>query len=83
MTNDDKVVRLVLSCVQVESCSVIFEPFGTEYILEAHDEFHVEVKGPGSGELSVWYGPGAISVTPWVGGDYSRVVTASGRTLDV
>lgn len=83
MTDDEKIVRLVLSCVQVESCSVIFEPFGTEYVLEDADEFHIEVKGPGSGELIVWYGPGAISITPWPGADYSSVVTSSGTILDV
>jgi hypothetical protein len=79
----DKTVRLVLTCVQGDSCSVIFEPYGTEYILQRDDDFHVELRGPGNGEVLVWYGPGAISITPWLGGDYAKVTTASGKVLDV
>jgi hypothetical protein len=82
MTSSEvKTVRLVLSCVVADECSVIFEPFGAEHVLRANDDFHVEITGPGSGEVMVWYAPGAISVTPWLGGDYSNVVTSSGQTL--
>lgn len=83
MSTEERTARLVLSCVHAESCSVIFEPFGSEHLLYADDDFHIEISGPGSGEVMVWYGPGAITVTPWVGADYTRVVTASGTTLDV
>lgn len=83
MSTEQPTVRLVLSCVQAPSCSVIFEPFGVEYVLRADDDFHVEISGPGSGEVMIWWGPEAISVTPWVGGDYTRVTTSSGTTLDV
>ena len=81
--DEEKTVRLVVTCVGDESCSVIFEPYGSEYVLQRDEDFHVEIRGPGSGEVLVWYGRGAISVTPWVGGDYSRVITSSGKELDV
>lgn len=76
-------MRLVLECVQADSCSVIFEPFGAEYILQAGDAFHIEITGRGTGDVQIWYGPGAISIAPWVGSDYSRVVASDGRVLAV
>lgn len=81
--DEEKTVSLVLTCVGAESCSVIFEPFGSEYVLQRDEDFHVLIKGPGSGEVLVWYGDGALSVTPWPGGDYASVITGSGKKLEV
>ena len=78
-----KTVRLVLACTKADSCSVIFEPLGTEYVLNSDDEFRVEISGPGTGEVMVWYGPGAISITPLPGGDYTAATTSTGAVLDV
>lgn len=68
-----KIAVLRLECLQEDSCSVIFEPYGAEHVLHRGDVFLVEISGPGSGEVFIWYGPGAVSVMPWEGGDFTSV----------
>lgn len=75
-------VVLIVDCVQEQSCSVIFEPYGAEHILRREDQFRVEISGPGSGEVSVWHGPGAMSITPWEGADFTSVTNREGAVLD-
>jgi len=83
MTTDEPIHRmtLIVECAQVSECSVIFEPFGAEHTLVKGDAFRVEIAGPGDGEALIWYGPGAISIIPWVGGDYVAVRNRAGIDL--
>ena len=80
---DEPIYRmtLIVECAQVPECSVVFEPFGAEHTLVKGDAFRVEIAGPGDGEALIWYGPGAISITPWQGGDYVVVRNRAGTEL--
>lgn len=75
-----KKVTFLLTCVDVDSCSVVFEPLGMEYILTSGDIFRVVMTGPASGDFEITYSPGAISVTDWPGAD-TKVWNKAGETL--
>lgn len=45
-------------------CTVIFEPFGSEYELLSEDCLRIEVGGPRDGELEVVHRPGSILLWP-------------------
>ena len=67
----DKTVRLNLQCTDEGTCTVAFEPYGATHELRPGDVFHIEVTGPGSGELSILHSPDAISLWPWDEGDFT------------
>jgi hypothetical protein len=64
-----KTTRLLLQCLEGESCEVAFEPWGAVEILRADDAFNVEISGPGDGLVEIAYRPGSISVWAWSGAD--------------
>ena len=75
-----KEVRLLLTCLVAPNCTVAFEPLGSVHTLNQDDIFHVEIFGPGSGEVEVSYRPDGISVGAWSGADV-RVRDKSGSEL--
>jgi hypothetical protein len=64
-----KTTRLLLQCLEGESCEVAFEPWGAVETLRAGDAFDVEISGPGDGLVEIAYWPGGISVWAWSGAD--------------
>ena len=64
-----KTTRLLLLCLEGESCEVAFEPWGAVETLRADDTFEVEISGPGDGLVEIAYRPGLITVWAWSGAD--------------
>jgi hypothetical protein len=74
-------VSLVVECESDDSCVVLFEPYGAEYVLNPQDAFRVDIEGGGDGDLTITYGPGVISIRPWPRGDFVRVRNRAGDDL--
>jgi len=75
-------VRLVVQCLEGESCQVAFEPWGAVETLRADDHFEVEIFGPGDGVVEVAYVSDGLSIWAWSGADI-RARDKSGRILRV
>jgi hypothetical protein len=67
--NEEPTTRLLLQCLEGDSCEVAFEPWGAVEILRADDAFAVEISGPGDGVVEIGYRPGGMSVWAWSGAD--------------
>jgi hypothetical protein len=76
-------VRFIMTCIDVPSCKVFFEPEGAETTLAAGDVFTVEMTGgepPAIPEISVV--PEGIIIAAWTGAD-TRVTNRRGEDLHV
>lgn len=67
--HDPKTTRLLLECLDVDSCQVAFEPWGAVETLRAGDAFAVEIRGPGDGVVEVAYWAGGVSIWAWSGAE--------------
>lgn len=63
--------HLVLKCIEPDHCSVVFEPLGSEVVLEAEDQLRLEIISDAALSLEVAYSPGCITV--WLPGSVVEV----------
>jgi len=60
-------VRLLLTCLEADECSVFFEPEGADITLQRGRKLFVEITGPGQATPEVSYIPSGILVGAWQG----------------
>jgi hypothetical protein len=70
---------LLLQCVDSPYCTVIFEPYGSEYVLLPEDWLRVEVGGPVGGVVEVVHRPTSVLLWPGDGWDYISAVNREGQ----
>jgi hypothetical protein len=63
------VVKLLLQCLEAESCTVQFEAEGATTELKRSDALTVEFRGHGDGVVEVCYHPWGMSLWAWSGAD--------------
>lgn len=64
MTSLGAMALLIVKCLEPAQCSVVLEPYGSEIILSADDELHLEIRSAEAEPLEVAYSPGCITV--WI-----------------
>ncbi|MFI0939337.1 hypothetical protein [Streptomyces sp. NPDC021020] len=57
-------VRLLLTCMATEHCSVVLEPYGAEHVLVAGDLLGLEIEGTGEDAVEIASSPGCTTV--WI-----------------
>lgn len=73
-------VTLLLQCHDQAYCTVIFEPYGSEYqLLRAEDWLRVSVGGDADGEVEVVHRPQSILLWPSKGWRYLDAVNRAGE----
>ncbi|HEY3527644.1 MAG TPA: hypothetical protein VGK78_00720 [Nocardioides sp.] len=70
---------LLLQCADSPYCTVIFEPYGSEYELLPEDLLRVEVGGPAGGTVEVVHRPTSVLLWPGDGWDYISAVNREGE----
>jgi hypothetical protein len=73
-------IKLKLSCVDTDACTVNLEPYGAHHELSGEDHFDVTISGEGSGEVEVAYVPEGITSWIWGGATY-RITNSRGVEL--
>ena len=63
----ESTVRLILTCLDADECTVSFEPEGAVVTLERGHKLVVEITGPGEALPEVSYIPDGIVVGAWQG----------------
>jgi hypothetical protein len=76
---DHASTTLLLQCADSPYCTVIFEPYGSEYELVGEDWLRVEVGGPMGGVIEVVHRPTSILLWPGDGWDYITAVNRQGQ----
>lgn len=73
---------LLLQCADSPYCTVIFEPYGSEYELLGDDCLRVSVGGAMGGEVEVVHRPTSILLWPSKGWGYLAVQNRAGEHPD-
>ena len=76
---DQASTTLLLQCADSPFCTVIFEPYGSEYELLGEDWLRVEVGGPIGGTIEVVHRPTSILLWPTDGWEYINAVNRQGE----
>ena len=71
MSSVERVVRLIIRCLEPDQCSVVLEPYGSEVTLAADDALEMEIWSSEEEPIEVAYSPGCITV--WVGPSVTSV----------
>jgi hypothetical protein len=62
LTDAGQTTRILIKCIEPQQCSVVFEPYGAEYVLMADDQLWLEFESSEEVTLELAYSPGCISV---------------------
>lgn len=81
MSESQQSTVLLITCVDADFCSVVFEPYGTEHTLRREDSFRVVAEG-GSEPIEISYSPGCITVWPGPSSE-ARVWNRAGEELPI
>lgn len=72
-------VTLLLHCADGLSCTVLFEPYGSEYELLDEDWLRVQLGGPLGGTIEVVHHPTSILLWPGEGWGYIAAANRLGE----
>jgi len=69
----------LLQCADGPYCTIIFEPYGSEYELLGEDWLRVKIGGAEGGEVEVVHRPSSILLSPSKGWEYRTAVNRAGE----